>query len=165
VDALGINVPGVLAQLINFFILLVLLRLLLYGPVMRMLDERARRVRESMETAEASKEQAAETEREVRGRLEEARTEGQTLVGQGQEIANRIQEEARQAARQETEALLSRARREIELERDSAIAELRKEFADLSISAAEKVIGQSLDRRAHQRLIDEVLAESSFKES
>jgi len=165
VDALGINVPGVVAQLINFFILLVLLRLLLYGPVMRMLDERARRVRESMETAEASKEQAAETEREVRGRLEEARTEGQALVGQGQEIANRIQEEARQAARQETEALLSRARREIELERDSAIAELRKEFADLSISAAEKVIGQSLDRRAHQRLIDEVLAESSFRES
>jgi F-type H+-transporting ATPase subunit b len=165
VDALGINVPGVVAQLINFFILLVLLRLFLYGPVMRMLDERSRRVREGMEAAEASKEKAAETERGVRGRLDEARAEGQTLVGQAQETANRIQEEARQAARQETEALLARARREIELERDSAIAELRKEFGDLTISAAEKVIGQSLDRRAHQRLIDEVLAESSFKES
>jgi len=165
VDALGINVPGVVAQLINFFILLVLLRLLLYGPVMRMLDERARRVRESMETAEASKEKAAETERQVQARLEEARADGQALVGQAQEIANRIQEEARQAARREGEALLARARREIELERDSAIAELRREFGDLTVSAAEKVIGQSLDRQAHQRLIDEVLAESSFRES
>jgi len=165
VDALGINVPGVLAQLINFFILLVLLRLLLYGPVMRMMDERARRVREGMEAAEASKEKAAETEREVQGRLEEARAEGQALVGQAQEIANRMQEEGRQAARQEGETLLARARKEIELERDSAIAELRKEFGDLTVSAAEKVIGQSLDRRAHQRLIDEVLAESSFRES
>ncbi len=164
-DALGINVPGVVAQLINFFILLVLLRLLLYGPVMRMLDERARRVREGMEAAEASKEKATETERDVQARLDEARTEGQALVGQAQEIANRIQEEARQAARQEGEALLARARKEIELERDSAIAELRKEFGDLTVSAAEKVIGQSLDRQAHQRLIDEVLAESSFRES
>ena len=163
-DALGINVPGVVAQLINFFILLLLLRLFLYGPVMRMLDERARRVRQSMETAEESKGRAEQAERKVQERLEAVRREGQALVGQAQEVANRIQEEARQAARQETEALLARARSEIQLERDSAIAELRKEFADLTISAAEKVIGQSLDRRAHQRLIDEVLAESSFKE-
>jgi F-type H+-transporting ATPase subunit b len=49
------------------------------------------------------------------------------------------------------------------LERDEAIAEIRRQFADLTISAAEKVIGQSLDKKAHERLIDEVLAESSFK--
>lgn len=163
-DALGINVPGVVAQLINFFILLLLLRLFLYGPVMRMLDERARRVRQSMETAEESRGRAEQAERGVQERLEAARREGQALVGQAQEVANRIHEEARQAARQDTEALLARARSEIQIERDSAIAELRKEFADLTISAAEKVIGQSLDRQAHQRLIDEVLAESSFKE-
>ena len=59
---------------------------------------------------------------------------------------------------------LARARNEIQLERDSAIADLRKEFADLTIAAAEKVINQSLDRNAHRRLIDEALAESSFRE-
>ena len=60
--------------------------------------------------------------------------------------------------------LLERARNEIQLERDQAVAVLRSEFADLTVSAAEKVIGQSLDRQAHQRLIDEVLAESTFRE-
>jgi len=65
----------------------------------------------------------------------------------------------------QAEALIERARGEIQLERDTAIAELRKEFADLTISAAEKVIGQSLDRTAHQRLIDEALAQSSFREN
>ena len=54
--------------------------------------------------------------------------------------------------------------REIQLERDSVIADLRREFADLTISAAEKVISQSLDRAQHRRLIDEALAESSFRE-
>jgi len=50
------------------------------------------------------------------------------------------------------------------LERDQAIAELRREFADLAISAAERVINQSLDRNQHKRLIEETLAESSFRE-
>jgi F-type H+-transporting ATPase subunit b len=163
IGALGINFPGLVAQLINFGILLVILRMVAYKPVMRMLDERAARVRESMETAEHIKEREARTAQEVEERLEEARKEGQTLIAQAQQISARIQEEAREQAQKEGEDLLARARSEIQLERDSAIAYLRGEFAGLTINAAERVIGQSLDRRAHQRLIDEVLAESSFK--
>jgi F-type H+-transporting ATPase subunit b len=164
IGALGINFPGLMAQIINFGILLVILRLIAYKPVMRMLDERAARVRESIETAERIKERETETDRQAEARLEEARREGQTLIAQAQQISARVQEEARQQAQAEGEALLARARNEIRLERDSAIASLRGEFADITISAAERVIGQSLDRRAHQRLIEEVLAESSFKE-
>jgi F-type H+-transporting ATPase subunit b len=163
IGALGINFPGLVAQIINFGILLVILRLVAYKPIMRMLDERASRVRESIETAERIKERESDTARQVEERMEEARREGQTLIAQAQQISARIQEEARQQAQTEGEALLARARNEIQLERDSAIALLRGEFADITISAAERVIGQSLDRRAHQRLIDEVLAESSFK--
>ena len=96
--------------------------------------------------------------------IQEARQQSQALVAQAQEASNRIQEDARSQARQEAETLLERARNEIQLERDQAVAVLRSEFADLTVSAAEKVIGQSLDRQAHQRLIDEVLAESTFRE-
>jgi F-type H+-transporting ATPase subunit b len=163
IGALGINLPGVVAQIINFGILLVVLRLVLYKPVMRMLDERAGRIRESMDTAERIKEREAETAQQAEERLEEVRREGQTLIAQAQQISARIQEEARQQAQKEGETLLERARNEIQLERDGAVARLRAEFANLTISAAERVIGQSLDRSAHRRLIDEVLAESSFK--
>ncbi len=163
IDALGINLPGLLAQLIGFTILLVLLRFVAFKPFMGMLDERSRRVREGLEAAEKMKEQAAQADVTVQKRLEEARQEGQVLIGQAQQIASRIQDEAQQQARTEGEALLARARNEIQLERDEAIAEIRRQFADLTISAAEKVIGQSLDKKAHERLIDEVLAESSFK--
>jgi F-type H+-transporting ATPase subunit b len=163
IGALGINFPGLAAQFINFAILLIILRLVAYKPIMRMLDQRADRVRESMEAAERIKEREAETAKEVEERLDEARREGQGLIAQAQQISARIQEEAREQAQKEGESLLIRARNEIQLERDSAIARLRGEFAGLTIDAAERVIGQSLDRRAHQRLIDEVLAESSFK--
>ena len=71
-----------------------------------------------------------------------------------------IREKARQGARQEAEALVARARDEIKRERDEAISELRKEVADLTIAAAEKVIDRSLDKKAHRDLIDKVLEES-----
>jgi len=162
-DALGINLPGLLAQLIGFAILLILLRFVAFKPFMRMMDERSQRVREGLEAAEQMKEQAGQADVQVQKRLEEARQEGQGLIGQAQQIASRLQDEARQQARTEGEALLARARNEIQLERDEAIAQIRRQFADLTITAAEKVIGQSLDKKAHERLIEEVLAESSFK--
>jgi len=155
--------PGLLAQFIGFAILLALLRFVAFKPFMRMMDERSRRVREGLEAAEQMKEQAAQADVQVQKRLEEARQEGQTLIGQAQQIASRLQDEGRQQARTEGEALLARARNEIQLERDEAIAHIRREFADLTIAAAEKVINQSLDKKAHERLIEEVLAKSSFK--
>ena len=164
-DELGLNVPVLVAQLLNFFILLVLLRMFLYRPILDMLDRRAQRIREGLEAADQSKEHAAQAEQEVAQQLDEARRQGQSLIGQAQEAANRIQEEARNQARREGEMLLERARSEIQLERDQAIAELRREFGELTVSAAEKVIGQSLDRQAHRRLIDEVLADSTFREN
>jgi len=164
-DQLGLNLPLLLSQVINFFIVLLALRLFLYKPVLGMLDQRAQRVKEGLQAAEQSKEHAAEAEQEVSRQLDEARRQGQALIAQAQEASNRIQEESRSVAQREADTLLGRARSEIQLERDQAIAELRREFADITVAAAEKVIGQSLDKQGHQRLIDDVLATSTFKES
>jgi F-type H+-transporting ATPase subunit b len=163
ISALGINLPGLLAQLIGFAILLGAMRMVAYKPVLKMMDQRSERIREGLEAAEKMREQAAQADVTVQKRLDEARQEGQGLIGQSQQIASRIQEEARQAAQAEGESLLTRARNEIALERDEAIAQIRREFADITIAAAEKVIGQSLDKKSHERLIEEVLAKASFQ--
>src|SRR4030042_102685 len=120
-----------------------------------MLDERRRRIQEGLDAAEQAKDRLARAEEDVVSQIERSRQEGQALIGQAQQVAARIQEEARQQARADAEALLVRARGEIQLERDSAIAHLRREFADLTITAAEKVINQSLDRQAPRRLLEE----------
>lgn len=162
---IGINLPVLIAQVINFTVLLIILRLVVYKPILKMLDERRERIREGLSAAERGQEQAAEANREAQAQIDTARREGQAIVAQAQQVAQRLQEEARQQAQQQQEAILARARSEIQLERDAAIAELRREFADLTIAAAEKVIGQSLDRAAHQRLIEEALSDSSFREN
>jgi F-type H+-transporting ATPase subunit b len=161
---LGLNLPVLIANIVNFVVLLIILRLVAWGPLTRMLDERREKIAASLSAAEQAKVQAAESERVMQQQLEEARREGQQLVAQAQEIATRIQNDARTQAQADSEAMLSRARAEIQRERDSAIADLRKEFADTTIAAAEKVINSSLDGPQHQRLIQEALAESSFRE-
>jgi F-type H+-transporting ATPase subunit b len=162
---IGINLPVLVAQTVNFVVLLTILKLFVYKPVLNMLDQRRARIEEGLNAAQRGQESAAEAEKTAQAELETARREGQNIVQNAQQVAQRLQEEGRAAAAQQTEAMLERARSEIGLERDQAIAELRREFADLTIAAAEKIIGQSLDRGAHQRLIEQALAESSFREN
>ena len=162
VEALGINLPQLIAQAVNFFVLLALLRFTLYKPIIKMLDERKQRIAEGLNAAEIARAEAADAQVNIQAQLVTARQEGQELVANAQNIATRIQAEAREQANRDREVALERARAEIDRERDRAIADLRGEFADITVSAAEKVINQSLDRQAHQRIIDETLAESSF---
>jgi F-type H+-transporting ATPase subunit b len=161
-EGLGINVQLLIAQIINFLLLLGLLYLFAYKPILRMFDERANRIKESMDMTESVKEQAANAEEEARKRIEEAGKEGQEVIARAIKTGEEIKQKAEQDARPEAEALIARARNDIQQERDEAISELRKEFTDLTISAAEKVIEQELDEEAHRKLIDKVLEESDI---
>ncbi len=160
IGALGINLPSLIAQLINFTILLIVLGWAFKKFLFPLMDERRKRIQEGLDASEEAKKRLAQTETETAAELNKARQEGQGLIGQAQQMSARIQEESRQSARAEAETLLERARSEIQLERDAAIADLRREFADLTITAAERVIRRSLDRTAHRELIEEVLAEA-----
>ena len=157
---LGISIPTFLAQVVNFAILFGLLYLVAYKPLMRILDERSRKVKESMEQTEFIKQQAEQAEEEAKKRIEAASKEGQEVVARavrtGEEVGRRAQQEAKEGA----EALIARARVEIQRERDDAVDDLRKQFADLTIMAAGKVIDRSLDKETHRQIINKVLEEA-----
>jgi F-type H+-transporting ATPase subunit b len=158
---LGINWHGLLAQFISFGLLLIILILVGYKPITKMLDERSKKIKESMDQAEFIKQQVAKTEQMVQEQLAQARKEGQNLVAQASQIGERLREEARQQARQDAEALIARARSEIQAEREESIDKLRKEFVEVAILAAEKVINRALDKEAHRQIIEETLKESA----
>ena len=160
-EQLGLNVPVLLTQVVTIIILLLLLRLVAYKPIMKMLDERSRRVKESIEQADAVKEQSARAGEEVRKQLEVASREGQERIARAVRAGEEVKQKAQEEARQVGETLISRARAEIKRERDEAIDAVRREFADLTILAAGKVIDKSLNKEEHRELIDKVLEESS----
>ncbi|HLB27720.1 MAG TPA: F0F1 ATP synthase subunit B [Dehalococcoidales bacterium] len=161
---LGINVPVLLAQIVNFTILFVLLYLVAYKPILKMLDSRSKKIEESVKQTEYIKEQVAHAEEESKKRIDAAGREGQELIVKAMRTGEEVRQQAQQDAQKDAETLITRARTEIQRERDGAIDGLRREFADLTIMAAEKVIEQSLDKEAHRRLIDRTLEESkTFK--
>ena len=160
-EGLGINLPTLLAQIINFAILLGLLYLVAYKPIIRMFDERSGKIKQSMEQTEFIKEQATHAEEEVKKQLEAAGRQGQEVIAGAARMGEGVRQKAQQQAKQEAESLIARARTEIQRERDEAIDELRKEFADLTILAAGRVIDRSLDKETHRQLIDKVLEEST----
>jgi len=159
--SLGINMPVLLAQIINFVILFGLLYLVAYKPIMRMLDERSRKIKESMEQTEHIKQQAERAEEEAAKRIDAAAKEGQEAVARAVRTGEEVKKEAQQQAKDEAEALVARARSEIQRERDEAIDDLRQEFADITIKAAGKVIDRTLDKKAHREIINKVLDEST----
>ena len=160
-EGLGINLPTLIAQIVNFVILFGLLYLVAYKPIVGMLNSRSDKIKESMEQVEIIKQQAARSEEEIKAQIEAARGESQAIIAQASQIGERLKEEAKKEARQEAESLIARSRLEIQRERNDAIDELRREVVDVAIVAAEKVIKESLDKPAHHRLIQEVLEESS----
>jgi F-type H+-transporting ATPase subunit b len=160
-DALGINLPGLITQIVSFVILLFILSKILYKPLVGMLDQRAEKIKLSLEAAEKAKEDAARSEEAIGQQISEARIEGQNLITQARETAERFREEEMEKAKQDIEAERGRAEANIQRERDAAIEELRREFAGLAISAAEKIVRNSLDETDHRELINSVLEEST----
>ncbi len=159
ITELGINLPSLIAYLVNFIILLGILGLFAYKPLLRMLDERTARIRESLEAADRAREEAASSQEAIQVQITEARREGQRIMDQTREAAERFRTEEMDKARQEAEAFVERDRVDIQRERDNALEEVRASFGDLAITAAERVIRRSLDRQAHEELITQVLEE------
>jgi len=161
-EGIGINLPLLVAFLVNFIILFGVLGFILYKPVLKMLDERQLKIKESIEQAERIKEQTMHSEEEIKTQIETARKEGQAIIAQAAQVGEKLSEEAKEKAKREAEILIAKAQTEIQQERDKAIDELRIEFANTTILAAEKVIKEALDKEKHNKLIDEVLKENTI---
>jgi len=148
--------------LIVFFITLLVLRKFAFPQIAAALDRRRRAIEESIEAAERTRVEADELLAEYRERLREAREQAEDIVSRARKAADRHQDDSKEDAKRTREELIEQTRREIELETRRAVDEIRKEVADLTILATEKVVRKTLDRDDHKRLIEDALAEVDF---
>ena len=155
--ALGISISQLLTQVISFLILFFLLYKLAYGPLIKMLDSRSAKIKESLDAAERAKESVKESEDKIQAEISKARQEGQKLITDAREAAARIRDQEIKKAKEESELLIKKTKKEILHEKEAAIESIRKDFAGLSIIAAEKIIKRSINQKDHETLIDEVL--------
>src|SRR5437763_9067483 len=126
------------------------------------LDKRANAIRESIEAAERQRKEADELLSEYRHRLKEAREQAEEIVARARRTAEAAEAEAAAAGKEKREELVAAARRDIEAETRRSLERIRKEVADLTVLATEKVTRKTLSGDDHKRLIEDALSEVDF---
>ena len=159
-DQLGIS-PGLLvSQIVNFLLLVVLLRMLLYKPVLHMLDQRRERIAQSMKDAERASAAAQEAEMEKSKILDEARREAQEIRAQASRDAEKIAQDVRTRAEQDASDVRMKAQEETKRQVEAALADADKQIADLTILATEQLLGRELaNKKEQERFVAEFLAQ------
>jgi len=158
--------PGLtIWTLVIFVLLLVILARTAWPAILKAVEEREARIKQSVDEAAKANAEAQRLLAEYQGQMAKAQAQAQDLLAQGRQAGEKLREELVSKGRAEQEELLDRARREIGLERDRALAELRREAVDLSIAAASKVIERNLDSEADRKLVQDYLSGLVVKQS
>ena len=157
-NSIGINPIFLLAQIVNFVVLAVLLRALLYGPLTKMLDERRAKIEKGLEDARQAEAARANAESERQKILDGARAEAQKIRAEANQQAEQAAAKIRADAQAEAEKVKADALAGLSGERDKMLSELRGQIAALAIAASNKLIGESLDRQRQEALIADFFA-------
>jgi F-type H+-transporting ATPase subunit b len=156
------NVGLMIWTLIAFGVTLMILRKAAFPRIAQALDKRRKAIEESIDHAEQVRHEADSLLQEYRERLKEAREQAEDIVARARKAADRLEDEAKTDAKQTREDMMADTRREIEFETRRAVEEIRREVANLTVLATEKVTRKSLDDDDHKRLIEEALGEFDF---
>lgn len=159
--ALVVRPFWVLVSIANFLVLLYVLRRVLWGPVTRMLADRAERIREGLAAAVAAQRERERMREESERVLAEARREAQATAERVTKAAERAAADIVAKARAESERLVAKARADAEQAQRQALAELRGEIASIALLAASRVLQREIDPKAHSRLIEQSLEEAT----
>ena len=148
--------------LLAFGISFAILKKVAFPRIAEALDKRRVAIEESIDHAEQTRKEADALLREYRERLREAREQADDIVVRARKAADSLADESKAQAVQQREELLAATRRDIEAETRRALDEIRKEVANLTVLATEKVTRKSLDDDDHRRLVEEALEEVDF---
>ena len=148
--------------LITFVVTMFVLSKLAFPPIARALEKRAAAVREDLDAAERTREEADELLAEYRQRLKEAREQADDIVARARKASENAVAEATADGKTKREELVAAARRDIEAETKRSLEQIRNEIADLTVLATEKITRKSLDDADHKRLVEEALSEVDF---
>ncbi|MDQ0339416.1 F-type H+-transporting ATPase subunit b [Caldalkalibacillus uzonensis] len=150
-------------SLLMFIVLFLLLRRYAFGPLMGVMEKRAKQIEEDLEHAKQNRAEAEKLLEQQRAELAQAKQDAKTILDNARTTSEKQADEIIRTAKEEVEQYKSVARKEIEREKEKAIEALRQEMGKLSVLLASKVIEKELDPQQQQQLIDDYLKEVGTK--
>ena len=148
----------IIAQVVNFLILVVILRALAYEPVAKMLKQRSDKIQDSLDQAAADRKAAEQTLAQYKTQLAEANKKAQEIVDRAELTARQEREALVAETKREIERMKQNAQVEIQNERNRAFEEMKAEIVTLSLQAAEKIVAKNLTSKENDKLVDDFIA-------
>lgn len=150
--------PGLMIwTVITFIILLLILKKVAWKPILTALDKRESDIRESLAQAEKAKEDAKKILEENQANLSKAEEESKKIIDQSRAYAETLKEQLIKESKEQAKKIIDDASLEIQRKKDTAFEELKGQIAEIAISAAEKIIRESLDTQKSKQVIDKYL--------
>jgi len=153
------DLGNVFWTLITFVAVLVVLGKFAWGPILGALQKREDFIRDSLAKAKSDRDEAQKVLKEYSDRINSARTEATAIVEEGRRDADVLKRQIEEHAKQEAQATLERAKREIGIARDTAVKELYTLSARLATDMAGRIIRRELNAQEHERIISESIEE------
>jgi F-type H+-transporting ATPase subunit b len=151
----GVTWPKLLAQILIFLTLYITLNKLAFGPIIKVLEERRRRIEEGQANAEKIKQQLADAEKHYEEIIHKANVEAQQLIEETRKSGEALSQKQAQDAIRQAEEIISKARADIEIERNKMESEVRKHMVGLVVDTTAKVTGKVLTAADQARLNEE----------
>ena len=157
VKTFHIDAGLLLAQLVNFIIVLLVLYKFAYKPILKVLNDRTDKVEKGIKDAESAQVKLAEMEKKEKEVLLKAKEEAQKIIQQAEKTAMANVQELEIKAKEQSEKTLAEAKKQIEQEKNKAVKEAKSEIANLVMSATEKIIGEKIDSNKDKELIEKAI--------
>lgn len=158
-EKLGINLAYLISQLVNFTLLAVLLTMLLYKPILRMLNQRKERIAKSMADVDAAREAAAKAQQDYDRKIMEAQRKAQEIIAQAAQAGEQVGADIKAEAQRDADEIRQKAREEAAQEKAHVLADVQSQIASLSMAATERVLSQAVDPNIQRKLVEQFLAE------
>jgi F-type H+-transporting ATPase subunit b len=156
-EALGLNVKILIAQFINFVVLVFVLYRFGYKPMFEFLENRNKKIQKGIDDAESARKKLEDAEKRERKVLSDAKKEAQGFIQKAQETAKNVQAELEEKAHAEAEKIIETANKKIEEERRIIFQEVRKDMAGLVVEALKKVARGSIDENKSREISEKIL--------
>ena len=150
--------PGLyIWTIITFLLLFYVLAKFAWKPLLKMLEERENLIKSSLDDAEKARQELEKINSESEVIISQARSEAQSILSDGKAAAEKIKDDTIAKAKDEASKIREDAKHQIQVEKDKAITDIKKEVVDLSISVAEKLINKNISEQDNSSLIEESL--------
>jgi F-type H+-transporting ATPase subunit b len=150
--------PGLFIwTILTFLTLLVLLAKFAWRPLLQALDSRQETIRKSLDDAERARHELEKLQAESAEIIKSARVEAESIISASRSSGEKLREELRQQARTEAQGIVANAERQIQLQADKALQQIRREAVDLSVLIASKLLQRNVSKEDNEKLIDEAL--------